>query len=121
MLRRILLNMIIAVVALVATMNLALAQVEVNKGDLVALESIKGIGPATAKRILDERTKGGNFKDWSDFESRIKGIGEKSAIKLSQAGLQVNGQTKLSASAAVPNVSSAKVSAKTGEKNAITK
>ncbi|MEO6920394.1 MAG: helix-hairpin-helix domain-containing protein [Collimonas sp.] len=70
------------------------AQVDVNKGDLAGLEGVKGIGAATAKRILDERTKGGNFKDWGDFESRVKGIGEKNALKLSQGGLQVNGKAK---------------------------
>ncbi|AIY43446.1 Flagellar hook-length control protein FliK [Collimonas arenae] len=70
------------------------AQVDVNKGDQAALESVKGIGSATAKRVLDERTKGGNFKDWGDFESRVKGIGEKNSVKLSQAGLLVNGKAK---------------------------
>ena len=70
------------------------AQVDVNKGDAAALDGIKGIGASTAKRIIDERTKGGNFKDWSDFESRVQGIGEKKAVKLSQAGLQVNGKAK---------------------------
>jgi competence protein ComEA len=70
------------------------AQVDVNKGDLAALDGIKGIGTATAKRIVDERGKGGNFKDWADFESRVSGIGEKNALKLSQAGLLVNGKPK---------------------------
>ncbi|MFC5472714.1 ComEA family DNA-binding protein [Paraherbaspirillum soli] len=79
---------------LIASMNLAFAQVDVNKADLAALDGIKGIGPATAKRILDERTKGGDFKDWNDFENRVSGIGHKSSIKLSQAGLQVNGKAK---------------------------
>jgi len=80
--------------ALIATTGLAFAQVDVNKADQAALDSVKGVGPATSKRIIDERTKGGNFKDWDDFEKRVKGISEKSAVKLSQAGLQVNGQAK---------------------------
>src|SRR5579864_3881356 len=70
------------------------AQVDVNKGDLGALDGIKGIGSATAKRIVDERGKGGNFKDWADFESRVPGIGEKKSVKLSEAGLLVNGKPK---------------------------
>ncbi|KAF3999850.1 ComEA family DNA-binding protein [Glaciimonas immobilis] len=79
---------------LVATMGLAFAQVDVNKADKAGLDSVKGVGPATSKRILDERTKGGNFKDWSDFEKRVKGVNAKSAVRLSKAGLQVNGQAK---------------------------
>jgi competence protein ComEA len=43
--------------------------------------------------ILEERKKG-QFKDWPDFESRIKGIGGKSADKLSEAGLTVNGKPR---------------------------
>ncbi|AMP16732.1 ComEA family DNA-binding protein [Collimonas pratensis] len=88
------------------------AQVDVNKGDAAALDGIKGIGASTAKRIIDERTKGGNFKDWSDFESRVQGIGEKKAVKLSQAGLQVNGKAKGDAAAAPPAKVAAKAAAK---------
>lgn len=88
---------------LMVTMSMAFAQVDVNKADKAALDSVKGVGPATSKRILDERTKGGNFKDWPDFEKRVKGIAGKSAVKLSAAGLQVNGQTK-SSSSTKPNV-----------------
>ncbi|WP_211454385.1 ComEA family DNA-binding protein [Collimonas antrihumi] len=76
------------------------AQVDVNKGDLSALDGVKGIGSATAKRIVDERGKGGNFKDWADFESRVPGIGDKKSVKLSQAGLLVNGKPKAGGEAA---------------------
>lgn len=79
---------------LMVTMSMAFAQVDVNKADKAALDSVKGVGPATSKRILDERTKGGNFKDWPDFEKRVKGISGKSAVKLSEGGLQVNGQSR---------------------------
>jgi competence protein ComEA len=47
-----------------------------------------------SKQILDERTKNGGFKDWADFQKRVKGVGEKRAAKLSGAGLQVNGKAK---------------------------
>jgi competence protein ComEA len=75
----------------VCSINSAWAQVDVNKADQAALDGIKGLGPAKSKAILDARTKGGQFKDWSDLETRVKGLGEKSAIKLSDAGLTVNG------------------------------
>jgi competence protein ComEA len=87
-------KLLLAVAMMIATMSFAFAQVEVNKADAAALDSIKGIGPAKSKQILDERTKGGDFKDWADFQKRVKGIGDKSSAKLSQAGLQVNGKSK---------------------------
>lgn len=72
--------------------SIALAQVDVNKADQAALDRITGIGPVMAKQILDERKKGGDFKDWNDLQRRVKGIGPKSAAKLSAAGLSVGGQ-----------------------------
>ena len=86
-------KLLLAGAALLLGMQLALAQVEVNKADEAALDSVRGLGPAKTKAILDERKKG-EFKDWADLEQRVKGIGEKSAVKLSQAGLQVNGKAK---------------------------
>ena len=82
----------LAVMTMVASMGFAMAQVDVNKADAAALDGIKGIGPKTSKAIIDERTKGGPFKDWSDFEKRVQGVGEKSAKKLSTAGLTVGGK-----------------------------
>ncbi|MES2071452.1 MAG: helix-hairpin-helix domain-containing protein [Pseudomonadota bacterium] len=93
-------KLLLVIATLIATMGFAFAQVDVNKGDQAALDGIKGIGPAISKKIIDERTKGGNFKDWADFEARVKGVGEKNAIKLSEAGLTVNGQAKSGAAAA---------------------
>jgi competence protein ComEA len=87
-------KMILAVAALVATMSFAFAAVDVNKADQAALDGIKGIGPTMSKAILAERKKGGDFKDWNDFQSRVKGIGDKNSEKLSQAGLTVGGVSK---------------------------
>ncbi len=85
-------QLMLAVATLVATMSLAFAQVDVNKADAAALDGVKGIGPSTSKLILEERTKGGEFKDWADFSRRVKGVGDQRAVKLSQAGLQVAGK-----------------------------
>jgi len=82
---------LLGVAAFVATMGIAFAEIDINKADQAALDGIKGIGPATSKAILEERRKG-EFKDWSDLASRIKGIGDKKAAALSEAGLTVNGQ-----------------------------
>jgi competence protein ComEA len=68
----------------------AFAAVDVNKGTQADLESIKGIGPTIATKILDERKKGA-FKDWNDMVVRVKGIGENNAARFSADGLTVNG------------------------------
>ncbi|HYS63528.1 MAG TPA: helix-hairpin-helix domain-containing protein [Paraburkholderia sp.] len=69
------------------------AAVEVNSADQAALESVKGIGPAHAKAIIDERSKNGPFKDADDLAARVKGIGNKSVINLEAAGLTINGSS----------------------------
>ncbi len=98
----------------------ALAAVEVNSADQAALDGIAGVGPSTSKAILSEREKHGNFKDWSDLERRVKGIGGRNAVKLSAAGLTVNGQqhapaTK-AANAAAGGRLTERASGTTGEK-----
>ena len=100
-------KLILACIAFLFTIGTAFAQVEINKADQSALDGVKGIGPKLSRTILDERTSHGDFKDWADFQKRVKGVGAKSTDKLSQAGLTVNGQAKQGAP-----VSSAKVNAK---------
>ena len=78
--------------AFFAAMSLvaAFAAVDVNKGSESELDSIKGIGPATSKQIMTERKKA-EFKNWDDLISRVKGLGDKTAAKLSEGGLTVGG------------------------------
>jgi competence protein ComEA len=102
----------LAAATMVATMGFALAQVDVNKADAAALDGVKGIGPKMSKAILDERTKGGPFKDWGDFEKRVQGVGEKSARKLSGNGLTVGGKPLDGAAVAVAPKADAKKTAK---------
>ncbi|USX25592.1 helix-hairpin-helix domain-containing protein [Oxalobacteraceae bacterium OTU3CINTB1] len=92
-------KLMLGIATLAATMSFAFAQVDANKADAAALDSIKGIGPAKSTAILEERKKG-EFKDWADFEQRVKGVGGKNAAKLSEAGLLVNGKSKEGATAA---------------------
>ena len=54
------------------------AAVDANKGTDAELDSVKGVGPAMSKRIIDAR-KEAPFKDWQDFMSRVKGVKDKSA------------------------------------------
>lgn len=86
-------KLMLAIAALAASAGFAFAQVDVNKADEAALNGVKGLGPSTTKTILEERAKG-EFKDWTDLQKRVKGMGEKKAAKLSEAGLQVNGKAK---------------------------
>jgi competence protein ComEA len=107
---------LLACLAFVMTMGIAFADVEVNKADQAALDGVKGIGPTISKAIIAERTKNGDFKDWADLQKRVKGIGDKNSVKLSQAGLVVNGQAKPGASASA--VASAPASASSSAKAA---
>jgi competence protein ComEA len=68
----------------------ALGAVDVNQASLAELEAVRGVGPAIAAAILDERRKGA-FKDWVDLVARVKGIGAGSAARFSAAGLTVGG------------------------------
>ena len=65
------------------------ANVDVNTADEAALRAIKGIGPAKAKAIVDERAAGGFFKDADDLGRRVKGLGGRSVERLRAEGLTV--------------------------------
>ena len=82
---RTLLTLLLAVFALAAQ-----AAVDANQGNQAELETVKGVGPAIATRILDERKKS-PFKDWADLMERVKGVGEGNATKFSANGLTVGG------------------------------
>lgn len=108
---------------LAAYTALAFAAVDVNKATSAELTEVKGIGPATATRIIDAR-KQGPFKNWDDLIARVKGIAPTSAGKLSDGGLTINGQSfKPSANqsatkpkATAPDPSTAKPAQTTGKK-----
>lgn len=80
------------ILAFVAMLHVAvcLAAVDVNQGSEAELDGIKGVGPSMSGQILAERSKA-PFKDWNDLMHRVRGVGSKSAVKLSEAGLTVNG------------------------------
>ncbi|HWI10608.1 MAG TPA: helix-hairpin-helix domain-containing protein [Burkholderiaceae bacterium] len=66
------------------------AAVDINRASQAELESIKGIGPSLAQRILDAR-KSGTFKDWMDLQSRVKGVRAANSARFSADGLTVGG------------------------------
>jgi competence protein ComEA len=83
-------RVLFALGAFFAAISMSFAAVDVNKATAAELDSIKGIGPAISKKIVDERAKG-QFKDWNDMVTRVNGIGEGNAKKLSEGGLTVSG------------------------------
>ena len=56
-------------------------KININKATISDLTSISGIGEATAQKIIDYRTKNGNFKSIEDLKE-ITGIGEKKFEKI---------------------------------------
>ncbi len=92
----------LVVAALLASFGHAFAAVDVNTANEDALRSIKGIGPARARAILDERTVHGPFKDAADLGKRVKDMGGHTVERLQGEGLAVGpagAQTAASASA----------------------
>lgn len=85
-------KMILALAAMLFAVASWAAAVDANKATDAELGTLKGIGPAMSKRIVDAR-KEAPFKDWADFMARVKGVKEKSASRLSTEGLTVNGKT----------------------------
>ena len=80
-----------AVVAVLACSAAHAAGVELNQGTVADLDGLPGVGPALSRRILEARQQA-PFKDWPDFMARVKGVKPKTAHKLSEAGLTVNGR-----------------------------
>ena len=59
----------------------AAAPVNLNTATVAQLETLPGIGKATAERIVEYRQKNGSFKKAEDLMN-IRGIGEKSFLTL---------------------------------------
>jgi len=67
--RKILLSLLLAAVAM-------FAKVDINSADAKALQALKGVGEAKAKQIVEYRTKNGAFATVDDL-MKVPGIGKK--------------------------------------------
>ena len=57
------------------------APININTATQAQLESLPGVGPKAAQRILEYRKQHGNFKKVEDLMN-VKGFGEKTFLKL---------------------------------------
>ncbi|WP_245150657.1 ComEA family DNA-binding protein [Pollutimonas harenae] len=60
---------------------------DVNTATQEQLLGVRGIGPKTAKIIIEERSRAGRYDSLEDLSDRVKGIGPKKAAALQAAGL----------------------------------
>ena len=65
----------------VARQPAASLRINLNAASEAELDLLPGIGPALAKRIIDERARGGRFTSLRDLQ-RVRGIGPRTAEKL---------------------------------------
>lgn len=62
---------------------------DVNKANSAELQTIEGVGPVIAERILRERSRGGKFTSTANLIERVKGVGDKTARRItSGSGLK---------------------------------
>ncbi len=84
----------------------AWAAVDVNTASDDALRGIRGVGPAKARAIIDERNAHGPFKDGADLARRVKGMGGSTVERLQAEGLAI-GAAKPAAAAPQPKAAGA--------------
>jgi competence protein ComEA len=86
-------TLLLAFAALLLSISAAFAAVNANTATVDELQTVAGIGPTIAQRIVDER-RNGAFKSLDDIQARVKGVGETSIRKMAAAGLTVSGGTR---------------------------
>jgi len=64
--------------------------INANIATALELESIKGIGPKTARNIVHERQRAGPYESMTDLAERVRGIGPRKARTLRENGLTVS-------------------------------
>ena len=84
-------KLLLIVITLFAFAGLANAAVNINTATQEQLETLKGVGPAKAKEIIEYRKKNGPFKSVDDLD-KVKGIGQ-GILKKIHNDITVSGAT----------------------------
>lgn len=79
----------VAVASGLALMAMPAHALDANAATVEQLEAINGVGPRTAKIIVQERERAGPFESLEDLSDRVRGIGRKRLGRLRAAGLTV--------------------------------
>lgn len=66
--------------------------IDVNRASEAELAALPGIGPVLAQRVVQAR-QDRPFASWTDLQARVRGIGPKTAERLSVEGLRVEGHS----------------------------
>ena len=74
-------HILYGILATLLTVSLALAAVNINTAGTSELETLRGIGPAKAKAIVDYRKEHGGFQSVDDLIN-VRGIGPKILEKI---------------------------------------
>ena len=69
-------KLLVALFVFFAFSGFAMASVDINSATVEQLDTLKGVGPAKAKAIIEYRTKNGPFKSVDDL-GKVKGFGKK--------------------------------------------
>lgn len=69
-----------------------MAVLDLNDVNRAELESVRGIGVATAARVLEAR-EAGRFVDWADVRRRVKGLPPTAWQGMAERGLVLNCQS----------------------------
>lgn len=86
--RRAVVTCALFVFGLLASVSGVANALDANEASIDELQTIRGIGPATAARIVEARRQE-PFRDLDDLRERVRGIGEKNLRKMQDAGLAV--------------------------------
>ena len=70
--------------------QLSVFALEINQANEAELDSIKGMGPAMTRKVLNARVEK-PFINWKDLMSRVTGMGKNKAQQFSDQGVLVNG------------------------------
>lgn len=83
-----------AVVALVCAIAGQAWALDANKATQAELETIRGVGPTLASRIIEARRMQ-PFADLDDLKARVRGIGDANLGRMREAGLEVGASSRV--------------------------